>query len=118
MPTLVSIIQVYDAGLGSLLPAVSIARTSNVCKPGGIPETVSGVTQVLYTPPSTRHSNIDPPSVDANVKVADVEFVALIGCVVIVVSGGVVSAHAAVVPSTMLDSPETFGTSSLLLIAK
>ncbi len=47
--------------------------------------------QLPQTPPSIRHSNVELPSLELNVKVADAEPEGLEGFVSIVVCGGVVS---------------------------
>jgi len=41
----VSTVHVNDAGLGSVLPAASVARTSNVCEPSMRPVNDSGLEQ-------------------------------------------------------------------------
>jgi hypothetical protein len=47
--------------------------------------------QLEYPPPSSWHWNVLPPSVEVNVKLAEVEFVGLVGPLATDVSGGVVS---------------------------
>ena len=43
--------------------------------------------QLVHAPPSSRHSKVDPVSVEVKLKLALVEFVGLVGVAVIVVSG-------------------------------
>ena len=57
-------------GVGSVLPAVSVERTSAVWRPSVRPVKVFGLVQALHAPASMRHSNVDPGSEETNVKVA------------------------------------------------
>ena len=63
-------IQVRLAGVASVLPAASVARTSNVCDPLARFEYAFGDAQAAHAPASRRHSNVEPVSVDVNVKFA------------------------------------------------
>ena len=86
----VSTVQVKLAGVGSVLPAASIASTANVCVPSVRPESVRGDEQAPYGAPSSEHWNDEPGSDDANEKL-DEPLDGSDGCAVIVVSGGVLS---------------------------
>jgi hypothetical protein len=52
----VSTVQVREAGVGSMLPATSFARTSNVCEPSASPENDDWKTHGANAAPSRRHS--------------------------------------------------------------
>ena len=55
--------------MASVLPAASVARTSKVWLPAvSAGEIVSGLVQAVQLPPSTRHSKVEPPSEELNVK--------------------------------------------------
>jgi len=86
------IVQVWLAGVVSLLPAGSVALTSKVCSPVDKSEYAFGELQELKLPPSRRQSNVDPASLEEKVKDALVLVVVSDGPSMIVVSGGVVSA--------------------------
>ena len=86
------IVQVWLAGVASVLPAGSVALASNVCSPVDNPEYAFGELQELKLPPSRRHSNVDPASLEEKVKEALVLVVVPDGPSPIVVSGGVLSA--------------------------
>ena len=64
----VSTVKVREAGEGSVLPAGSTARTSNVCAPVGERPVVNGEVQDAKAPSSTRHSKPEPGSSAANVE--------------------------------------------------
>ncbi len=86
----VSTVNVWEAGVASVLPAASRARTSNVCDPSLSFAAVNGVVHAANAAPSTRHSNVALPSGDVNAKVGVLSFVVdAIG--VSVVSGATVS---------------------------
>ncbi len=73
-----SIVQVSLAGVASVLPAGSVARTSKVWLPApSAGETVKGLVQVVQEPPSMRHSKVEPGSLELKVKVG---VVSLDGC--------------------------------------
>jgi hypothetical protein len=80
-----------EAGLGSALPAWSIARTWNVCVPGPSGGVVNGEAHGVNAPPSMLHSKRDPGSLEVNSKVGVLSLVEPEGPAVIIVSGGVVS---------------------------
>jgi hypothetical protein len=84
-----SIVQVKLAGDASVLPAGSVARTSNVCVPSLSAAVVCGLVQELQLPPSMRHSKLEPLSEELKLKVGVVSFVGLEGLESIVVCGAV-----------------------------
>ena len=65
----VSTVKLRDAGVGSTLPAGSVARTSNVCAPSANEAVVSGVEHEPHAPPSTRHSKLEPAWLDEKANV-------------------------------------------------
>src|ERR671915_595182 len=78
------------AGVASVLPAASVARTSNVCAPLASAAVVCGEVQAANAEVSTRHWNVAPASLEnANVGVAS--DVRPFGPESIVVCGAVVS---------------------------
>src|SRR5262249_4917282 len=60
--------QVNDAGVGSTLPAASIARTWKVCEPSARVPVLNGDVQATNAPLSMRHSKRDPSSLEVNAK--------------------------------------------------
>ena len=84
----VSTTQERVAGVGSTLPAASMALTPNVCELSLRLEYARGDVQAEYATPSRLHSNVDPASLEEKLTLAEVEFVAAGGADVIVVSGG------------------------------
>src|SRR5262245_23567353 len=84
----------WVAGVGSGLPAASIARTRNSWALAKRPAYECGASQAPNAEPSSEHSKVDPASVDEKVKVAFTSTVVGWGAESIVVSGGVVSAGA------------------------
>ena len=78
-----------------MLPAASVARTSNVCEPSASAAVVNGDVQDAKAAASTRHSNVEPASVEVNVNVGVLSLVEPRGPAVIVVSGAVVSTREA-----------------------
>src|SRR5918992_2653095 len=85
-----STVKPWIAGVGSVLPAASVARTARVCGPLGCAARVCGELHTAYGPPSTAHSKVEVASVALNVKSGVVSLV-VVGPERIVVSGGVVS---------------------------
>jgi hypothetical protein len=65
----VSIVQVRDAGVASRLPAVSFARTANVCVPSGSVYS-AGVVQAANAAPFSEHSKV-AASFAENAKLAE-----------------------------------------------
>src|SRR5256885_8046480 len=86
---LVSRCHVHVSGEGSVLPAASVARTSNVCALSVRPLSERGVVHGAQAPPSTRHSKLEPGSDEPNVKEGEVAFDGSAGLLPIVVSGAV-----------------------------
>src|SRR5205085_2214224 len=86
----VSTVQPRVAGMGSVLPAASVARTAKVCSRSGRPAYALGDEHATQSPASRRHSN-DAPASEENAKLGDASFVAPIGPDVISVSGATVS---------------------------
>ena len=73
-----------------MLPAASVARTSKVWLPAvSAGETVSELVQDVQLPPSTRHSKLEPPSVELNVKLGVVSLDGSAGLEPMVVFGAV-----------------------------
>src|ERR671914_1365927 len=89
--------QLYSAGVGSTLPAASVARTRSWCTPTDRPVSCSGETHELYDPPSSEHWNVEPVSLEENVSVAFGLAVSGFGPESIVVFGAVVSGSAWIV---------------------
>ena len=79
------------AGVGSVRPTPSVARTSKTCAPSDRAPVVNGELQDANAAASTRHSNVEPASVAVNVNVGVPSPVVPLGPAVIVVSGAVVS---------------------------
>ena len=75
-----------------MLPAWSVARTPKVWLPSASAgERVSGLEQDDQEPPSIRHSNVEPDSLELKEKVGVVLFEGSLGCAVIEVLGAAVS---------------------------
>jgi hypothetical protein len=85
----VSRCHVHVAGDASVLPAGSVARTSNVCALSVRPARLCGLVQGAQPPPSMRHSNVEPVSDELKVKLGTAAFDGSAGLPVIVVSGAV-----------------------------
>src|SRR5262249_56078569 len=64
----VSTVHVKLAGDASVFPAGSVARALNVCEPSPSAESECGLVQGDHEPPSTRHSNVEPPSLEVKEK--------------------------------------------------
>ena len=85
-----STVQVWLAGVASVLPAVSVARTWKVWLPAvSAGEIDSGLVQDVQLPPSTRHSKLEPLSEELNVKLGVVLFDGSDGLESMVVLGAV-----------------------------
>ena len=84
---LLATVQLALAGLGSMWPNGSVARTSKVCVPFARAEYVMGDVQALKASRLRRHSKVEPGSLELKVKVADVLDVVPVGPDVIVVCG-------------------------------
>ena len=88
----VSTVKLRLAGVGSVLLAVSVARTSKIWAPfASAFAGVWGLEQGENDPESKRHSNVEPPSSEENAKVGVESLMNPDGPEVIVVSGGSVS---------------------------
>src|ERR1041384_2981329 len=48
------------AGVGSVFPAMSVARTSTVWRPSVRPLNVFGLVDAFHAPPSMRHPDVEP----------------------------------------------------------
>ena len=86
-----SIVQAYEAAVGSTFPAASTARTWNVCAPSARLEYDCGVAQPLKPAPSRLHWKLEPASVDEKEKLWFAVFESAGGDDVMFVSGGAVS---------------------------
>ena len=67
----VSTVKVREAGVASVLPAASVARTSKVWEPSLSDAVVCGEVQLPQPPgplPSRRHSKLEPDSEELNPK--------------------------------------------------
>src|SRR5207247_917705 len=83
-----STVHVNEAGVASVLPTASVARTWKVCEPSATPKSVSGEVQLANAPESSLHWKVKPVSVALNWNTAVVALVGLPGETVIDVSGG------------------------------
>jgi hypothetical protein len=86
-----STVHVKTAGVGSVFPAGSVARTWNVWLPSTRLEYALGLVQAPNPPPSSWHWKELPASVDVKLKLAEVAFVGFEGFAVMEVSGAPVS---------------------------
>ena len=64
----VETVQVWVAGVGSVLPAGSVARTRKVWEPWVSPVYWRGEVHAVKAAPSRAHSNVDPVSSAVKVK--------------------------------------------------
>jgi hypothetical protein len=87
----VSAVNARVAGVGSVFPAGSVARTENVYGPSRSAAGVNGDAQAVYVLPSSEQANVEPVSLAVNENVGVESLVAPVGPAVIVVSGGVTS---------------------------
>ena len=71
----VSTVIVRMSGVGSMFPATSVARTSKVCEPSASEAVVVGEVHDVQAAPSTRHSKVEPASLDENAYVGVESFV-------------------------------------------
>lgn len=93
----VSTVHVCVAGVPSLLPAASFARTSSVCGVSERPVKVTGSLHAAQPAASRLHSNVASGSSDEKSKVAIGEFVGFAGPETMVVVGSAVSRTVVVV---------------------
>jgi hypothetical protein len=85
-----SIVQVWLAGVASVLPAASVARAWKVwLPPVSAGEIDSGLVQDVQLPPSTRHSKVEPLSEELKLKLGVVLLDGSDGLESIVVFGAV-----------------------------
>ena len=103
----VSTSHVYEAGEGSWLPTASVARTSKVWLPSARVEWLFGLVHAAQAPPSRRHSNVEPPSLEEKPKSADVDPVGVGGFESMVVCGASGS-----IVNVRLEGPSTFPATS------
>ena len=87
----VSTVQVRLAGVGSVLPAGSVARTVNVWEPSANPVYVLGEVQAVSDPPSSVQPNVEPVWLALKANVAVSEVAVPVGPASMVVSGAVLS---------------------------
>src|SRR5687767_5749275 len=88
------IVQAWLAGVPSTLPAPSLARTWNSCRPGARFVYSAGEVQELNAGASRAHSKLEPPSLLENLNSALLLAVGSSGPKSIVVSGGRSTVHA------------------------
>jgi hypothetical protein len=105
----VSTVNDRSAGVGSVLPALSVALTSNVCGPSARVAALKGELQAANAAASTRHSKVPSGSVEAKLKEGAFLPVGPAGPSAMVVSGGVVSGGNAVVFAVQLNVPAQSG---------
>src|SRR5438132_1108384 len=86
---LVSRCHVHESGVGSVLPAASVARTSKVCALSVRPPTECGLVHGANEPPSILHSKLEPGSEEVKVNAGVAAFDGSAGFVTMVVSGAV-----------------------------
>ena len=79
------------AGVASVFSAASVARTAMPCMPSVRAFVVHGLVHAAQAPESSWHWNVEPLSLEANVKVGVLSVVVPVGPDVIVVFGAVVS---------------------------
>ena len=86
-------VKVRPSGVWSVFPAGSVARTSKVWSPTASVAVVCGDVQTAHGPSSTRHSNVEPVSVEVKAKVGVLSLIVvpLAGPLVMVVAGAAVS---------------------------
>src|SRR3954452_8370482 len=87
----VSTAQVRDAGVGSTLPALSMARTSKLCTELARPLKGCGDEHGVQAPPASRPRNVEPASLELKPKLAEVAAVEPCGPLEMTECGGVVS---------------------------
>jgi hypothetical protein len=109
----VSTVQVRFAGVASMFPTVSMARTENVCSPSPSPEYAFGEPHAAQEPASSLHSNV-PASLDENPNEAELDPTVPLGPLAIDVSGEPVST----VQVRLAGVASTFPTASIARTAK
>jgi hypothetical protein len=84
-------VQLSVAGVASVFPAASVARTETWCERSASDEYDFGEAQLLHLPPSSLQAKVDLDSLEVNEKLAVVAVVLAAGPLVIEVLGAVVS---------------------------
>src|SRR5215207_2507114 len=102
-----SMVQLPVAGEPSVLPAGSVALTSNACGPSDSPVYDLGDEQAAKPPPSSWHSKLEFASVEVNSNTASVELTIPVGPSPIDVSGGAASMVKVRVPLTPIFPAES-----------
>src|SRR5919206_85670 len=87
----VSTLHVNEAGVASVLPAASVARTWKVCEPSARPVYCLGEVQAVKPPASSWHWKLTPPSGELKVKLAVLLLLLAAGFESMAVSGAAVS---------------------------
>ena len=65
----VSTVNARVAGVASVLPAASVARTETLCAPSASAVVVHGLVQLAHAAESSWHWNVDPLSLEVKAKV-------------------------------------------------
>ena len=102
-----------EAGVGSVLAAASVARTSKVWSPRFRSPGEYGELQVAKAPPSIRHSKVDAPSEEENEKVGDVSVLDAGGPLSIVVCGASFSTRTIRHAAVLVSPPPSVATASI-----
>src|SRR5687768_13092674 len=89
----VATVQLKLAGVASVLPSASLARTAKVCAPTARPVYWTGVSHSANAAPSSEHSNVESTSLAAKVNVTLVADVGSSGADEMDVSGGTATVH-------------------------
>jgi hypothetical protein len=100
-------LKLRPAGVGSVLPTTSVARTSKLCLPWESFEWVFGELQAAQAPESRRHSKLEPASLELNLNFGERFLVRPEGPEVIVVSGASTSGGTAPEPSTLTPATDS-----------
>src|SRR3712207_4764808 len=87
----VSTVKSCSAGVGSALPAASVALTLKACEPLARPAYSCGEVQLMKGAPSRLHLKVEPASEEENEKLAETLLLAPSGPESMEVSGGVAS---------------------------
>src|SRR3990172_8669750 len=100
LPGLASTGNGSTAGVASTLAAPSMARTRKRCAPLTSALVVDGETQAVHAPQSTRHSKVEPGTLESKLKVGVVSIVVPCGPVVRLICGSVSASAAGAAPSS------------------
>jgi hypothetical protein len=112
------IVQEWVAGVASVFPAASLARTLNWCVPTASPVRSRGDVHAANGALSSEHSKVEPDSLEENVKLALVLVVVAAGPEPIVVSGAVVSGGGWIVQLWLAGVASTLPAASLARTSK